>query len=128
MSCQAKELGEGFPFEIRDKEGTNRITLTRTHQDEQIKVEVLLPSPVDGAAQDGEQEEEDQAEDGKKQSHAGVGVPNRYCIALIVRIRKGAASCLEISCSSYPEEFAIESLEFGSSGGSLGGGTAFRLV
>ncbi|XP_020165658.1 uncharacterized protein At2g39795, mitochondrial [Aegilops tauschii subsp. strangulata] len=115
----AKELGEGFPFEIRDKEGTNRITLTRTHQDEQIEVEVLLPSPVDGAAQDdGEREEDDQAEDGKKQGHAGGDVPNRYCIPLTVRIRKGAAaSCLEISCRSYPTGFVVERLEFESAGG-----------
>ncbi|XP_044978566.1 uncharacterized protein At2g39795, mitochondrial-like [Hordeum vulgare subsp. vulgare] len=122
----AKELGEGFPFEIKDKEGTKRITLTRTHQEERIEVEALLPSPVE----DGEQEEEDQAGDGGKQSHAGGGgVPNRYCIPLTVRIRKGAAdSCLEISCCSYPEEFVVESLEFGSSdesAGSLSGGTAF---
>ncbi|XP_037439776.1 uncharacterized protein At2g39795, mitochondrial-like [Triticum dicoccoides] len=124
----AKELGEGFPFEIRDKEGTNRITLTRTHQGEQIEVEALLPSPVDGAAQDdGEQEEEHQAEDGKKQGHAGGDVPNKYCIPLIVRIRKGvgAASCLEIGCCSYPTGFVVERLEFESAGGS---GTAFSDI
>ena len=127
MFCQAKILGEDFPFEIKDKEGTNRITLTRTCRDEQIEVEVHLPSPVDGASQDGEQE--DQPEDGKKQSHAGSGVPDQYCIPLTVRIRKrrGEASCLEISCRSYPSELVIESLEF-ESGGSLSGGTAFRLV
>jgi hypothetical protein len=44
-----------------------------------------------------------------------------------VRIRKGAASCLEISCSSYPAELVIESLEFGSSDES-GSGVDFRLV
>ncbi|KAM3404480.1 hypothetical protein ACQJBY_007524 [Aegilops geniculata] len=124
----AKELGEGFPFEIRDKECTNRITLTRTHQDERIEVEVLLPIPVDGAAQDdGEQEEEDQAEDGKKQGHAGGDVPDKYCIPLIVRIRKGAASCLEISCRSYPTGLVVERLEFGSSDESAGG-TAFSDI
>jgi len=122
----AKILGEDFPFEIKDKEGTNRITLTRTCKNEQIEVEVLLPSPVDGATQDSEQE--DQAEDGEKQSHAGSGVQIQYYIPLVVRIRKGAASCLEISCSSYPEELIIESLQFGSSdesGGSLSGGISF---
>ncbi|XP_044457640.1 uncharacterized protein At2g39795, mitochondrial [Triticum aestivum] len=126
----AKELGEGFPFEIRDKEGTSRITLTRTHQDERIEVEALLPSPVAGAAQDdGEQEEDDQAEDGKKQSQAGGGVPNQYCIPLTVRIRKGvgAASCLEIGCRSYPTGFVVERLEFGSSDESAGG-TAFSGI
>ncbi|KAK1697688.1 hypothetical protein QYE76_014385 [Lolium multiflorum] len=118
----AKILGEDFPFEIKDKEGTNRITLTRTCKSEQIEVEVLLPSPV---------EDEDQAEDGEKQSqsHAGSDVPSQYyCIPLLVRIHKGAAaSCLEISCRSYPTELVIESLEFrssGESGGSLSGGTA----
>lgn len=93
-------------------------------------MEVLLPSPIDGAVQDGEQE--DQAEDDKKQSQDGSDVPIQYCIPLMVRIRKGAAaSFLEISCRSYPSELVIESLEFGSSGescGSLSGGTAFRLV
>jgi complement component 1 Q subcomponent-binding protein len=122
LPCQAKILGEDFPFEIKDKEGTNRITLTRTCKKEQIEVEVLLPSPVDGAAHDGEQ-----AEDGEKQSHAGSDVPIQYCIPFTVRIRKGAASCLEISCSSYPAELVIESLEFGSSDES-GGGIDFRLV
>lgn len=129
MLRQAKELGEGFPFEIQDKEGTNRITLTRSNQKEQIEVEVFLPSPVDAAVQNGEQE--DQAEDGKHRSHTGNGVPNQYCIPLTVRIRKGVASCLEISCSSYPAELIIESLEFGpsdESGGSLSGGTTFRLA
>ncbi|XP_047044318.1 uncharacterized protein At2g39795, mitochondrial-like [Lolium rigidum] len=119
----AKILGEDFPFEIKDKEGTNRITLTRTCKSEQIEVEVLLPSPV----------EEDQAEDGEKQSqsHASSDVVSSqyYCIPLVVRIHKGAAaSCLEISCRSYPTELVIESLEFrssGASGGSLSGGTAF---
>ncbi|KAM0873428.1 hypothetical protein ACQ4PT_038061 [Festuca glaucescens] len=115
----AKILGEDFPFEIKDNEGTNRITLTRTCKSEQIEVEVLLPSPV----------EEDQAEDGEKQSHAGSDVPSQYyCIPLVVRIHKGAASCLEISCRSYQAELVIESLEFGpsgESGGSLSGGTAF---
>ncbi|CAM0955228.1 unnamed protein product [Alopecurus aequalis] len=122
----AKILGENFPFEIKDKEGTNRITLTRTTRNEQIEVEVLLPSPVDGPEQEG------QSEDDKKQSHAdaGSGVPIQHCIPLMVRIRKGAAaaSFLEISCRSYPSELVIESLEFGSSGesrGSLSGGTAF---
>ena len=94
-------------------------------------MEALLPSPVDGAAQDdGEQEEDDQAdEDGKKQGHAGGDVPNKYCIPLIVRIRKGvgAASCLEIGCCSYPTGFVVERLEFESAGG-RGSGTAFRLV
>ncbi|KAM3410854.1 hypothetical protein ACQJBY_002836 [Aegilops geniculata] len=125
----AKELGEGFPFEIRDKEGTNRITLTRTHQDERIEVEALLPSPVDGAAQDGEQESDNQAEDGKKQGHAGGEVPDKYCIPLIVRIRKGvgAASCLEISCCSYPTGFVVERLELGS-GVESAGGTAFSDI
>lgn len=128
MSCQAKEFGGGFPFEIQDKEGTNRITLTRSHQNEQIEVEVLLPSPANGDAQNGERE--DQAEDGKHRSHAGSVAPT-YCIPLLVRIHKGAASCLEISCSSYPMQLVVESLEFGSSdgsGGSLSGGIAFRLV
>jgi complement component 1 Q subcomponent-binding protein len=126
LFCQAKILGEDFPFEIKDKEGTNRITLTRTCKSEQIEVEVLLPSPV----------EENQAEDGEKlsQSHAGSDVVSSqyYCIPLVVRIHKGAAaSCLEISCRSCPTELVIESLEFrssGASGGSLSGGTAFRLV
>ncbi|KQK05940.1 uncharacterized protein At2g39795, mitochondrial [Brachypodium distachyon] len=121
----AKEFGGGFPFEIQDKEGTNRITLTRSHQNEQIEVEVLLPSPANGDAQNGERE--DQAEDGKHRSHAGSVAPT-YCIPLLVRIHKGAASCLEISCSSYPMQLVVESLEFGSSdgsGGSLSGGIAF---
>lgn len=87
-------------------------------------MEVLLPSPADGSAQDGEQE--DRAEDGEKPSHAaGSGeMPIQYYIPLIVRIRKGAASCLEISCSSYPSELVIDNLEF-ESGGSLSGGIAF---
>ncbi|KAL5202302.1 hypothetical protein ABZP36_013254 [Zizania latifolia] len=107
----SKELGKGFPFEIQDKEGTNRITLKRSDHKEQIEVEVLLPSPVNGGEQNDDQE--DQSEDGKSRSYTGNGAPSQYCIPLMVTIRKGAASCLEISCSSYPNELIIDSLSFG---------------
>ncbi|KAG8042942.1 hypothetical protein GUJ93_ZPchr0465g6483 [Zizania palustris] len=107
----SKELGKGFPFEIQDKEGTNRITLKKSYHKEQIEVEVLLPSPVNGGEENDDQE--DQSEDGKPRSYTGNGAPSQYCIPLMVTICKGAASCLEISCSSYPNELIIDSLSFG---------------
>ncbi|KAF0923949.1 hypothetical protein E2562_007772 [Oryza meyeriana var. granulata] len=106
----SKELGEGFPFEIQDKDGTNSITLKRSDHKEQIEVEVFLPSPVNEAEENGEQE--DQPEDGKHRSHTSNSVSVQYFIPLMVRIRKGAASYLEISCSSYPNELIIEKLSF----------------
>ncbi|KAL6609869.1 hypothetical protein ACP70R_039838 [Stipagrostis hirtigluma subsp. patula] len=105
----AKELGEGFPFEIQDKEGTSRITLTRRNQKERVEVEVFLPSPADIVEQNGKQE--DQAEDGNG--------TNQYYIPLMVKIHRGAATWLEISCRSYPDELVIESLAFGPSDGSV---------
>uniref|UniRef100_A0A0A9DJU6 Uncharacterized protein n=1 Tax=Arundo donax TaxID=35708 RepID=A0A0A9DJU6_ARUDO len=83
-----------------------------------MEVEVFLPSPVDPMEQNDEQE--DQAEDDNPQNRAGNGVPNQYCIPLMVKIHKGVASWLEISCSSYPDELIIESLAFGPSGESVG--------
>ncbi|CAL4901090.1 unnamed protein product [Urochloa decumbens] len=112
----AKELGEGFPFEIQDKEGTNKITLTRRDQKERIEVEAFLPSPADSAEQNGEQE--DQVEDDNSQGHDSAAA-NQYYIPLVVKIHKGSASSLEISCRSYPDELAIESLAFGSRDGSV---------
>ncbi|RCV17443.1 hypothetical protein SETIT_3G220000v2 [Setaria italica] len=106
----AKEFGEEFPFEIQDKEGTNRITLTRRDQKERIEVEVFLPSPADSVEQNGEQE--DQVEDANRQGHASNAAANQYYIPLVVKIHKGAA-WLEISCRSYPDELAIDSLAFG---------------
>ncbi|BAF17642.1 uncharacterized protein At2g39795, mitochondrial [Oryza sativa Japonica Group] len=106
----SKELGEGFPFEIQDKDGTNMMTLKRSDHKEQIEVEVFLPSAVNEAEENGEPE--DQCEDGKHRTHIGNGVPAQYCIPLIVRVRKEAASYLKISCSSYPNELIIESLSF----------------
>lgn len=111
LLCQAKELGEGFPFEIQDKEGTNRITLKRRDEKERIEVEVFLPSPADSVEQNGEQE--DRVEDDNRQGHASNAAANQYYIPLVVKIHKGAASWLEISCRSYPDELAIESLAFG---------------
>ncbi|KAL6619127.1 hypothetical protein ACP70R_034266 [Stipagrostis hirtigluma subsp. patula] len=104
----AKELGEGFPFEIQDKEGTSRITLTRRNQKERVEVEVLLPSPADIVEQNDKQ---DQVEDGNGAT--------QYYIPLMVKIHRGAASWLEISCRSYPDELVIESLAFGPSDGSV---------
>uniref|UniRef100_A0A0E0DSD1 Uncharacterized protein n=1 Tax=Oryza meridionalis TaxID=40149 RepID=A0A0E0DSD1_9ORYZ len=106
----SKELGEGFPFEIQDKDGTNMMTLKRSDHKEKIEVEVFLPSAVNEAEENGEQE--DQCEDGKHITHTGNGVLAQYCIPLIVRVRKEAASYLKISCSSYPNELIIESLSF----------------
>uniref|UniRef100_A0A0D9WH89 Mitochondrial glycoprotein domain-containing protein n=1 Tax=Leersia perrieri TaxID=77586 RepID=A0A0D9WH89_9ORYZ len=106
----SKKLGEGFPFEIQDKDGTNRMTLKRSDHKEQIEVEVFLPSPVNEAEENGEQEE--QSDDGKDRTHTGNGVSAQYCIPLMVRIQKGAAPYLKICCSSYPNEFIIESLSF----------------
>jgi complement component 1 Q subcomponent-binding protein, mitochondrial len=65
---------------------------------------VFLPSPVDPADQNGEQE--GQPEDENRQS--------QYYIPLMVNIHKGSMS-LEISCSSFPNELVIESLTFGPS-------------
>jgi len=107
----AKELGEGFPFEIQDKEGTSRITLTRKDRKERIEVDVFLPSPADSLEQNGEQE--DQVEGDNRQGQASNAAANQYYIPLLVKIHKGTASRLEISCRSYPDEFTIESLAFG---------------
>ncbi|KAL6841336.1 hypothetical protein ACP4OV_028854 [Aristida adscensionis] len=106
----AKELGEGFPFEILDKEGTSRITLIRRDQKGRVEVEAHLPSPVDSVERNGNQE--DQSEDGNCLS--------QYCIPLTVRIHNGAASWLEISCSSYPDKLVIDSLAFGPGDGYVG--------
>ena len=111
MFYQAKELGEGFPFEIQDKEGTSRITLTRKDRKERIEVDVFLPSPADSLEQNGEQE--DQVEGDNRQGQASNAAANQYYIPLLVKIRKGTASRLEISCRSYPDELTIESLAFG---------------
>ena len=111
MLYQAKELGEGFPFEIQDKEGTSRITLTRKDRKERIEVDVFLPSPADSLEQNGEQE--DRIEGDNSQEQASNAAANQYYIPLLVKIHKGTASRLEISCRSYPDELTIESLAFG---------------
>lgn len=67
-------------------------------------MEVFLPSPVDSADQNGEQDVK--AGDDNRQG--------QYYIPLMVKIHKGSVS-LEINCSSYPDELVIESLAFGTS-------------
>ena len=111
MFFQAKELGEWFPFEIQDKEGTTRIILTRRDQKLQIGVEVFLPSPADPVEHNGQQKHD--TKDDNSQAYAINGPANQYYIPLVVKIHKGMASWLEISCRSYPDELAIESLAFG---------------
>ncbi|RLM99085.1 uncharacterized protein C2845_PM06G19720 [Panicum miliaceum] len=106
-----KELGEGFPFEIQDKEGTSRITFTRRDRKERIEVEVFFPSPSDSMEQNGEQE--DRVEGDNCQGQARNAAANQYYIPLVVKIHKGPASWLEISCRSYPDDLTIESLAFG---------------
>lgn len=110
LFCQGEELGEWFPFEIQDKEGTTRIILTRRDPKELIEVEAFLPSPADPVEHNGEQ---DETKDDNRQADAISGAANRYYIPLVVKIHRGMASHLEISCRSYPDELAIESLAFG---------------
>jgi len=111
MFFQAKELGEWFPFEIQDREGTTRIILTRRDQKEQTEVEVFLPSAADPVEHNGEQK--DDTKDDDSQARAISGPASRYYIPLVVKIHKGMASWLEISCRSYRDDLAIESLAFG---------------
>ena len=48
-----------------------------------------------------------------RQGHASIVAANQYYIPLVVKVHKKATSWLEISCRSYPDELAIESLAFG---------------
>ena len=104
MFYQAKELGEGFPFEIQDKEGTSRITLTRKDRKERIEVDVFLPSPADSLEQNGEQE--DRVEGDNRQGQASNAAANQYYIPLLVKIHKeqlhGWRSVVDLTLMNSP--------------------------
>ncbi|XP_047152234.1 uncharacterized protein At2g39795, mitochondrial-like [Vigna umbellata] len=86
-----------FPFKIIDSPGNQTITLERTYQDEEIKVEVHMPDLVTGEGNDDDDDNE------------GERAP-QSSIPLSVSVYKKGGPYLEFNCVGYPDEIVIDSL------------------
>ncbi|XP_028797323.1 uncharacterized protein At2g39795, mitochondrial-like [Neltuma alba] len=88
-----------FPFEIIDCPGQQIITLRRTYQGEDIKVEVHMPDLVTGENED---DRDDDDNDSERANHSNV--------PLVVSVSKKDGPLLEFGCFAYPDEITIDSL------------------
>jgi len=86
-----------FPFKIVDSPGQQTITLERTYQEEEIKVEVHMPDLVTG---EGNNEDDDNESERASQSS----------IPLSISVYKKGGPYLEFNCVGYPDEIIIDSL------------------
>lgn len=96
---QAEHTPSDFPFEIIDSPGQQTITLQRTYQKEEIKVEVYMPDLVTGENEDNHDDDDNDSERATQSS-----------VPLVVTISKDDGPSLEFSCVAYPEEITIDSL------------------
>ncbi|XP_062166704.1 uncharacterized protein At2g39795, mitochondrial-like [Alnus glutinosa] len=88
-----------FPFQIEDKPGERTILLTRSYQDEIIKVEVDIPQI--GTEEDEEEDnDDDEEEDGFER------------IPLFVSITKESGVSLQFGVTASDNEICIDSLSF----------------
>lgn len=92
-----EEVPSNFPFKIVDSPGQQTITLERTYQDEEIKVEVHMPDLVTG-------EENDEDNDNESERASQSSIP------LAVSVYKRGGPYLEFNCVGYPDEIVIDSL------------------
>ncbi|KAK7276317.1 hypothetical protein RIF29_17456 [Crotalaria pallida] len=88
-----------FPFKIHDNPGQQTITLERTYQGEEIKVEVHMPDLVTG-----EDNDDDHEDDNADQSSPQSSLP------LSISVTKKGGPFLEFNCVAYPDEIVIDSL------------------
>ncbi|KAE9596162.1 hypothetical protein Lal_00030856 [Lupinus albus] len=88
-----------FPFKIQDNPGQQSITLERTYQGEEIKVEVHMPDLVTGEGRDDDRDD-DQESQGAPQSN----------LPLSVSVSKKGGPFLEFNCVAYADEIVIDSL------------------
>ncbi|XP_004490908.1 uncharacterized protein At2g39795, mitochondrial-like [Cicer arietinum] len=95
-----EEVPNNFPFKIVDSAGQQTITLERSYQGEEIKVEVHMPDLVTGEEHDNEDDDKDNESEAATQSS----------IPLSVSVSKKGGPSLEFSCVAYPDEIVIDSL------------------
>ncbi|KAK7300760.1 hypothetical protein RJT34_11610 [Clitoria ternatea] len=96
-----EEVPGNFPFKIIDSPGQQTITLERTYQGEEIKVEVHMPDLVTG-----EENDENDNDDNDNESERA----SQSSIPLSVSVSKKGGPFLEFSCVAYPDEIVIDSL------------------
>ncbi|CAL5190027.1 unnamed protein product [Lathyrus oleraceus] len=99
-SGDAEEVPSNFPFKIIDSPGQQTITLERSYQGEEIKVEVHMPDLVTGDEHGNEDDDKDDESEKATQSS----------IPLSVSVAKKGGPSLEFSCVAYPDEIVIDSL------------------
>ncbi|TKY56789.1 mitochondrial protein [Spatholobus suberectus] len=92
-----EEVPSNFPFKIIDSPGQQTITLERTYQGEEIKVEVHMPDLVTG-----EENDDDNDNEGERASQSSI--------PLAVSVYKKGGPYLEFNCVGYPDEIVIDSL------------------
>ncbi|RDY08790.1 putative protein, mitochondrial [Mucuna pruriens] len=92
-----EEVPSNFPFKIIDSPGQQIITLERTYQGEEIKVEVHMPDLVTG-------EENDDDNDNESERTSQSSIP------LSISVSKKGGPYLEFNCVGYPNEIVIDSL------------------
>ncbi|KAK2411227.1 Mitochondrial glycoprotein family protein [Trifolium repens] len=97
-----EEVPSDFPFKIIDSAGQQIITLERTYEGEEIKVEVHMPDLVTGEEHDRDNENDDNDSESER--------ANQSSIPLVVNVSKKGGPSLEFSCVAYPDEMVIDSL------------------
>ncbi|KAL5101996.1 hypothetical protein RYX36_006323 [Vicia faba] len=98
-SGHAEEVPSNFPFKIIDSPGQQTITLERSYQGEEIKVEVHMPDLVTGDENGNEDDKDVESERATQSS-----------IPLSVSVSKKGGPSLEFSCIAYADEIVIDSL------------------
>lgn len=82
-----------------DSPGQQTITLERTYQGEEIKVEVHMPDLVTGEDNDVDDDNDDGSERASQSS-----------VPLSVSVSKKGGPILEFSCVAYPDEIVIDGM------------------
>ncbi|KAI9111024.1 hypothetical protein K1719_017899 [Acacia pycnantha] len=96
LGIQVEDPPSDFPFEIIDSPGQQIITLKRTYQGEDIKVEVHMPDQVTG-------ENEDDRDDDPNESERA----NQSNVPLVVNVAKKDGPILEFACFAYSDEITM---------------------
>lgn len=94
-----EDLPKNFPFKIVDNPGNQTITLERTYQGEEIKVQVDMPDLVTGEENGVDGGGDDESERASQSS-----------LPLSVSVSKKGGPFLEFSCMAYSDEIVIDSL------------------
>ncbi|CAM0878632.1 unnamed protein product [Alopecurus aequalis] len=104
-----EEISNNFPFEIRKKEGTTDITLTRSLKGE--KIEVLFSMPKLDPEEEGDKDRSNSlSSSSENQEEEGKTPQEEYSLPIRVTVSKAYGSGLKFNCTAHPDKIVIESM------------------